>query len=315
MSALNVLTAKWPLAKYLGFPAVNHSLLFRLASRSPAHAHLEYLHPKPPTRYMELGDMAHAAILEPSRLDHDFIAIEHWIRDTEAGLQAFAEFVDVRKVAKHGRAGDVTDLDRQTREGKRFWAAVEAATHGQTPISIENHARLSGILAAVQSHTAASALLYGPDGTNEVTGAWEHAGVACKVRADRLTNVWGYAFDVEVKTVGDASAFERSAATYGYHLQAAMRLAGWEALGTMRGTSYPRRIVHVVVETDPPHGVRVVEFDDAALAAGRAMFERAVKTWGECLASDVWPAYADGAPEPISLPRWALASPTSSDDL
>lgn len=308
---LPMMTTRLSLAEYLGLPAANWSLLWELSQRSPAHARHEQLHPAPPSKQMDLGSLAHAAILEPGRFARDYVCIDHWLAETDEGRAAHAAFLAIRRarLAKGEIKSTGETIDRVTTEGKSLWAAFDAANPGRTVVSVEDHARLRGMIAAVQAHATASALLYG-DGKSEVTGAWEYApGVAMKIRADRIAHAWGYLIDADLKTTGDAAAFERTAARMGYHGQAAMRLAGWRAIA---GDEAPSRFLHVVVETEPPHGVRVVELDpldERGLAAGAALFRRAADRWAECVRSGEWPGYPDGGPEPIALPRWAIEQP------
>ncbi len=307
--ALPLITAKLSLAEYLGLEAVNWSLLRVLAERSPAHARHEQIHPEPPSGAMDLGSLAHGAILEPARFERDYIAMEHWLTTDGAGIHAHAAFLAVRRarLAKGEVASTGEKIDRVTSEGKALWRDFEHANAGKTVVSVEDYARLRGMIAAVQAHQTAAALIYG-QGASEVTGAWLHNGVACKSRADRLAHAWGYLVDVDLKTTADAARFERTAASLGYHGQAAMRLAGWRAIAAAKGTEPPSRFIHVVIETEPPHGVRVVELKPASIAAGAEMFERAVTRWAECARSGVWPGYPDGGAEPVDLPRWALGA-------
>lgn len=307
------LTGKLSIGEYLALDAVNWSLLRLMESHSPAHARQEMLHPKEPTKHMGLGDMTHAALLQPDVFAKRFVTMQQWLEETDEGRAAHAAFVTARMAAKHTKAGDVDSYDRQTTEGKAVWRAFEQANPGRTLVSVEEYARVRGMMEAVQANTTASRLLYGP-GRSEVTGIWEHKGVPCKVRADRLTEAFGFKFDVEVKTIhsADDRSVKSALETYGYHGQAAMRLTAWREIAG--GGSYPQRIVHIFVETSPPYGVRVLELGERSMSTGQAMFERAVAKWGECLASGVWPGYPD-AIEPVDLRRWALDEPQSSDDL
>lgn len=333
MTTLPLFTAKLSLAEYLGLDGVSWRHLWPLVKPTPvtpAHARRDQLYPKAATARMDFGSLAHAAILEPGRFDERYVCMDAWLRETDAGRHAFEMFRAARVAADHSKRGDLASLDRQTREGKLLHAEFDRANPGRHRVSVEDHSRLRGMIAAVQAHKTASALLYGP-GTSEVSIAWQHEGGAvCKARGDRLTHLqWHgveYLHDVEIKTTeASAAEFEgRTALNMGYHLQAAMRMAGWRAIARAIGQDAPTRFVHVVIETEPlivdrsgneAHGVRVVELDERSMAKGAELFERAAKTWAECQRSGEWPAYPDGGPEPVSLPKWALGAPTSSDEL
>ena len=108
---------------------------------------------------------------------------------------------------------------------------------------------------------------------------------------------------VDLKTTGTTASPDRfgaSAASYGYHLQAAFYLDGYEQI-----TGHRARFLNVLVETAAPHFVAVVELDDEALDVGRAKYRDALDIYARCRESGDWPGYTPTFTEVVSLPRWA----------
>ncbi len=104
---------------------------------------------------------------------------------------------------------------------------------------------------------------------------------------------------LDLKTCEDASAFEREGAQRKYHLQDAY----YRMLCALNDVDI-ERFIFVVVEKEPPYGVRLVEYDSDALEVARAVNEDNLRTLARCLESNQWPGYRE-TPEKIALPKWS----------
>jgi len=279
------LHTKVPYDVYAAWPAINHSSL-RHFSKTPLHARQALLEPPKQTRAFEFGWCAHIAILEPERLEEEILPIPK--------------------------------LDRRTTAGKLQWDAFQRRAAGRKTVQEDEMDKLRGMRRAIDEHPTAREILRG-QGSNEVSVVWtdKQTGVLCKGRLDRLGGMRnrgdllpreGLDLGAEVtvvadlKTIGEPAelrVFERQADNYGYFEQAGMYLDGLDALSPRSD----RHFVWIVVETEPPHGVRCFEPDEEALAWGRKQYRQHLEMYAECKRTNVWRGWDDGV-ETCSLPPW-----------
>lgn len=154
--------------------------------KTPSHylANVTLATPRPQTKAMLLGTLAHLAILEPEKLDAAF-------------------------------AVKPADIDLRTKDGKAWKASM-----GEVPVLDQGEAdALHGMRDAVAEHTTAQLLLNG--GSYEISLFAEHptTGLPIKGRMDAITGN----IIADVKTCEDASpgAFAASAARLLYDVSAA----------------------------------------------------------------------------------------------
>ena len=139
-------------------------------------------------------------------------------------------------------------------------------------------------------------------GKPEVSVFWqdEDTGEECRCRPDYWND--GYNIIVDLKTTQDASptGFAKSIANYRYHVQAAFYMQGvYAATG-----KYPERFVFIAIEKEAPFAVGVYEIDADALALGRELYQRDLRTLQQAKQSQQWHAYPK--PQILSLPKWAF---------
>ena len=256
-----------PFAEYLALPAISAHGLVQM-ERSPAHYRHSVTAPSDPTPAQQLGTLAHIAILEPAR----------W--------------------AKHVTVAP--NVDRRTKAGKAQWEDWQRSVQATDAIvaTEEQHDACDGMAAAVHAHPYARLLL--ADGRAEQTLLYERDELACKARPDWIGD--GHDVVVDLKTAADASyeAFCRAAGRYTYHIQAAWYLDALRRCGEPRA-----HFVHLVVESEPPHGVALYELDEEAMHAGRIRVERALDAYAACQSAEDWPAYPREI-QSLSLPPWGL---------
>jgi hypothetical protein len=179
---------------------------------------------------------------------------------------------------------------------------------GRTPILVGDWDQVLGMARAIREHPVASALLDPDRGRPEVSLFWrdEGNGVDRRSRFDWLPDASdGRLIIPDYKTAQSAEpgAFARSAATYGYHQQAAWYMDAAVALGLAEpgGVSF----VFIAQEKTAPYLVTVCELDPYAIDVGRRLNDRACQVFAECTATDTWPGYSEDV-ELIYLPSWAL---------
>lgn len=258
-----------PASEYYADTAIGGTAL-RDALRSPLHFWARHLDPErelKETPAMRLGTLAHLAILEPERWESETIL--------------------------------APSVDRRTKAGKEAWSAFLEEAAGKEIVSAEDAAIVESIAAAVRGHRGAGALLKGA--ATEVSLEWrdDATGMRCKGRMDAVAQ---HDVIIDVKTCQDASpkAFERAIANFGYHIQAAHYIDGYEAATGVR----PRAYIWIAVESSAPHGVAVYAADAAMLEIGAEKRAMALEIIAECTEAGEWPGYPAEI-QTISLPGWA----------
>lgn len=219
--------------------AVSKSMLWTFRKRVSAY-HREYvLGEKPPrkaTEEMSIGDLAHAAILEPHRLETDYVAYPASV------------------LAKNGAAS--------TTAAKEFREANELA--GRTVLKQQ---QFDTVATVVESVRAAVGDWFKVPAKVEHAIYWTdpETGIRCKCRPDWFLPAEA-PFVLDPKTTGDVTpdAFRHSCEKWGYWLQDDHYSDGVEAL-----TGHRPMFLFVVVETEWPWQCAVYELSAADKAKAR----------------------------------------------
>ena len=200
-----------------------------------------------------------------------------------------------------GVGPEIVVVDAPTWQTKAAKAERDAARErGATPVLAHDYERVQSMADTLTGHRLAMALLtggqaevsaYAPDPDTSVTrrGRFDYLGPRMVV-------------DYKTAATADPDAFGRTAATYGYDMQAA-----WY-LDLAADTGHPAEgFAFIVQEKTAPYLVSVVELDGPALARGRRRNRRALDTYADCKETDTWPGYLpDTEYATVSVPRWAL---------
>lgn len=261
-------------AEYTRWDACNHSKLKNMRL-TPAHARWLELHPAESTRQQDLGHIVHQALLEPERFEELFLV--------------------------------APDVDRRTKVGKAEWAAFEERAQGRTIVSESDMDCIVGLRQNIAENETAREMLYGK-GLSELSLVWEdpETGVLCKGRIDRLCEINGWPFVVDVKTSYDPASTDRwqmAVQKYQLHQQAAHYLRGLAVLRPLPD-GYARKFAWLVCETQPPYLVRAFEAEDAALSVGNDEVTKHLRAYRECQQAGAWPAWPQGM-DLAGLPAWA----------
>lgn len=256
--------------------AVSKSMLWKFRRRVSAYHREFVLGEKPPfaaTRAMNLGDLTHAALLEPYRLATDYVAYPDHVLGTNGAAS--------------------------TKAAKEFRDEHESA--GRVVLKAEDFAAASAMVESVR--TAIGPWL-------DVPAKIEHAlywvdsasGVRCKCRPDWLVLNEGAAFVLDVKTTTDVSPdeFRRKVETFGYWLQDAHYSAGVRAL-----TGIDPTFLFVVVETEWPWQCAVYRIDDNARAKGEIVYRDLLAQLAERHRDGNWKDEWEGVVNSLDLRPWA----------
>jgi hypothetical protein len=209
--------------------------------------------------------------------------------------------VEVVKVTdKDGTKSDATDY--RTKSAQEHRDAIYAAGDS-VPLLRKDLAPIEAMADAVLTHPIAGPLLERPGQSEASLFAPDpESGVWLRARPDRLPDQdTGQTTVVDLKTArsADPRAFNRSAADFGYDIQRAFYT---HTLRLARGDE-DAAFVFIVVETEAPHLVSVIELDDEFTAIGRARMRRAIDTFKACRDADEWPGY-EPVVHLVDAPRW-----------
>lgn len=176
----------------------------------------------------------------------------------------------------------------------------DARANGRTPILEKDYDAALDMANAVMENKLAAAIL--TDGQPEVS-AWAEdleTGIVMRGRIDYLRD----RAIVDVKTSGkpvDPMQWERTAWDFRYGLQA------WWYSRVLELNGEPERpFLWVALSKDAPHEVYVHQASTELLERGREDGDKALRLYGDALASGKWPGLADDQQiHQTGLPRWA----------
>lgn len=226
---------------------------------------------------LDFGTLVHTVVLEPDDLGGYVVLDAHKIAGDNP---------------KTGRPYDAPHMTA------RFKAAVaEAQADGHTVVAAEDWDRAHAMRDAIAKHETAARLLFSEDGASEESAfAVDANGVQHKARFDR--RIPGAIIDLKTTSAQPgADSLARTVVSYGYETSAAHYLAVAELLGLdVQGFGW------VFVTKTEPYRVTVADVDEAFLARGRALRDRAIRR----LTDPSQPPY-EGATGFLTLacPRWA----------
>lgn len=263
-----------PFDDYARWDAVNHSVL-RHMKKTPAHAYWEKTNQDESTSFQALGHLIHFAVLEPERFAAEGPVV-------------------------------APDVDRRTTLGKATWAEFQAANAGRAIVTEKDMRILLAIQSNIAQHATAREALYGP-GASELSIVWVDpaTGVLCKGRLDRVSEIGGWPFIVDIKTTSKPAAthsFQISVESYGYHEQAALYLRGINTL-VPPDEGVVRKFAWLVCETEPPYCVRMFEAEEAALDLGAELIGKYLAQYADCDKRKAWPGWGEGM-DVAGLPPW-----------
>lgn len=171
----------------------------------------------------------------------------------------------------------------------------EQRANGLIPITAHDARRVDAMAEAVLAEPEARTILERVTG-REATIIQQIDGVPVRARFDMLGD--GEAADL--KTGRDASPrFNKSVASFGYHLQARWYDDAYYAETGERLRAFPL----IVVESAPPHLVGVYDLDFMYEQTAAEKCAEARRIWLECTESGVWPAYGRRT---LTAPPWVV---------
>lgn len=232
----------------------------------PAIFHHQRRHPKPRTRAMDFGTVAHSLILSKGQ-------------DTE-----IIDAPDYR-----------TKAAQQLRD--------KAIAAGRVPMLTHEWHKALSVEAAVRDDDDAGPLFDSGDAEQSMFWTDPEWDIWLRSRMDWLT-YFDMPTIVDLKTASDASPgkFARSVHDYGYYMQDPWYRDGLAAILGCNPDDID--FVFVVVQTTEPHLVMTYRLDDAAVALGRECNRIAREKYRDCTEAGVWPKWSHDI-TPLALPPYA----------
>jgi hypothetical protein len=264
-------------AAYHALPGASASILRKLASSTPAHLRLYLDEPRKSTPAMMVGTLAHALALEPDK-----------------PLPLF-----VKKPETYPSDG----VNKPWHGGANYCKAWEAeqVKAGYQVISAKDYNDAEGAAKALLAHeitgpviraSAKEVTLITYDTSNDI-------GVRCRLD---LVPPGPNLDDVKSTFSVAPHEFRRNAYASGFDIQAAMYLYVWNALCGAEGRKEGFRFF--VVESEPPHDVRVFTCTPAFIAKGWEKVCRLLPVLAKCQREGAWPA-SPAVELPLDVPKWA----------
>lgn len=238
------------------------------------------------TLAQRIGQVVHAAILEPYRFKADYVVEP----DLSTILTDKGEpYASPRSSKKYKEA-----VKKLSNDGKRV---VLTGPEHEMAIAIQK---------AVRENRNARKFLHGKGTATEVTGIFRDpvTGVPCKIRPDARAEliVGEHIVNVSVKTARSAGPddFRRDMYKYGYHRAEAFYQMGYEQIDGQK----PADSVFLVIEKEPPYLMALYRIDVGSLDAGEQQMRLALDLFARCHKAGHWPGYP-ATVEDINLPHYA----------
>lgn len=222
-----------------------------------------------------------------------------WVRDNPpAPTTAFNLGHAVHtEVLGAGGPNVIGEWDSYRTVAAREWRDNAYAT-GMTPLLEAEAVVVRQAAEAVHRHPLASALLSAGEPEVSLFATDPDTGVKIKARPD--WNRPGYLVDLKTTADANPAKFGKTAAAYGYHIQAAWYLHTARLVGL---ADEDTKFLFVLMEKAAPYLTSVVELDAPALSAGTKQMRRALDLYATCTETGQWPGYPEDAPL-VGLPTW-----------
>lgn len=221
--------------------------------KSPAHYQAWLNAPREETKALKVGKYVHALVLEPDKAVTDFAVLPEGI-------------------------------DRRTKEGKSTYENFMSISAGKTVLAkdeAETAERTAKTMTYIKNRMGvafeATELM--------ITGLINGCPVKCAIDAIGSD---GYIYDLKSSEDASARGFLKSVYAYRYDLQAYIYRSTFEALTSQR----LRGVRFIVAEKDVEAGA-VYEIGPDLMTRAIIDWESCMKTYKECVETNVWPGYPE----------------------
>lgn len=262
LAASGCLVTGMPNDAYHAYDGISKSGL-DLVARSPAH--YMYGEKKEKTRPMVIGSAIHCAVFEPDVFKKDYMLMR----------------------------------DIKVRTASEYKQAIKTISEDLVLVQPEAD-YVSGMQIGIYNNRSAKELLGMPRWSEIACFATDpETGVLVKCKFDTLLKSLT-AIDLKKTQDASLSHFEKSVASYRYHVQHAFYsdVFKWATGIELKSFQF------LAVEERMPHFSKIYECDTPSVDYGRKLYRQALNTYAECLKNNDWPM-PNGDLEYITLPSWA----------
>jgi hypothetical protein len=188
-----------------------------------------------------------------------------------------------------------------TRRNTKAWKAAEAQAGGKILVKQGDLNEAKAMRAALYDEREAKKLI--SHGDTEVSVVWvdSDTGVTCKARLDKWHPSTHMIVDLKTARRIDPGGFSTDAATFKYHVQAAMYIDGVQAVTGFRDVGF----TFVAQAKEAPYPVRTFTWHRESTDAGRLLYKSWLHEYADCVKRGVW-AKRPSETMVIRLPAWAL---------
>jgi len=290
-----------PFDEYLSWNAIsNSSLGAAIVERSPkivvSMGHYVSQKPMEESAEIRFGKLCHAGRFEFMTALKQYAVMPDLI----------AFDVDAEGNAVASQCTDADGKATQSKNAKMYkdrvarWTACHV---GQSIVSQDEFNRMGGVLYALDQDEMAREYFRnnGPATDYELSIVWKdtETGLLCKGRIDCVQHDKSCPTVIDLKTTDSVIKFPRTAATFGYHRQAAYYSDGMHVL---TGCMYTPAAV--AVEREKPHTVHGAPWRFASEIAGRMEYRAALNAIATALDKNDWPSVSP--PGEWAIPAYAL---------
>lgn len=209
------------------------------------------------TEALDFGTALHCWLLEPDIFHATYTIMPKFNLRTAVGQADKAEFLEVCKQA------------------------------GQVVVTEEDSRKLSIMRDSVMAHPVAR-MIFEADGVNEASIYWidPETGELCRIRPDRMTELNGMPFIVDVKKIDGMDRFRRHVLDFRYDVQAAMYVDGYEAHFGFKAPFLFLAVSSTVAAGRYPVGV--FQLSSELMAGGYEKYRTDLNTYHQCRQQDAW---------------------------
>lgn len=178
------------------------------------------------------------------------------------------------------------------RRGSPEWKVIERNSLGREVVGRQEIEEACEIARAVRRWSSNARLLLDSADAYEVACFWQdqrHPHLEMKAKVDAVSRDYGAIVDIKSTIDASPEMFRRACLKYGYDLQAAHYLRGWNEVSDWHADTF----VILAVEKCFPYLCAAYEFETHTLMAATAELDRLIDAYADHSATGQWPGYPD----------------------
>jgi len=272
---------------------------------SPKHYYSRYiLGEQEETKAKEDGTLLHMAYYENEKFLEKYEVLNdksEYLSTADEIKEKIKELGGKPKGKKDELINQLLELDSSCAIWDSYLSQIKES--GKKIISADDHKKVLRVIEGINGHWWLSKL---PTENRqvEVAGHYTHkSGVIISFRLDdlRFANN-GQPIILDLKKTRNASpeSFSRDIWNYKLFVQAAIYT---DAIKDIFGIE--PKYAWIASEFASPFCLEVYAADFGMIEAGRAIYNKMIMKYQECMESDLWPSYGNGKVQEIALPHWA----------